>query len=132
MRIKEVMTRIDKPESIVSVDVNDKMNDALKKFRTSGKSRIVVEQNNIPIKILRLSDMVRFKPNIKINKIIQNLDSINRVSSDDDIQKVISAQDCQPITIVFDKTNNNPIGIITPSDIVRYVKEQKDTEKTYS
>lgn len=126
MKIKEIMTRIDKPENIISIDSNDKVGDALKKFQDSGKSRLIVQQDNVPYKILRMTDVVKNKANVRIEEIIKTLDPINRVSVDDDIQKVISAQDCQPVTIVFD-TMNKPVGIITPSDILRYVKETKAT-----
>ncbi|WP_428324671.1 CBS domain-containing protein [Nitrosopumilus sp.] len=122
------MTRIEKPENIISVDVNDKMETAINKFKTSGKSRIIVSQNKDPIRILRVSDIVKFKPNVKIAKIVENLDSINRASPDDNIQKLIAAQDCQPVTVVFDKTNNNPVGIVTPSDVTRFVDERKQEE----
>lgn len=129
IKIKDVMTSIDNPESIISVDVNDKIDTALKKFLVSGKNRIIVKQNKIPIKILRPSDVVSAKPTIKIMKILDHLDPINSASPDDDIQKVISMQDHQPVTIVFDKTSN-PIGIITPSDIIRHVKEVKQSEQS--
>ncbi len=128
MQIKDIMTRIEKPENIISVDVNDKMETAINKFKTSGKSRIIVSQNKDPIRILRVSDIVKFKPNVKIAKIVENLDSINRASPDDNIQKLIAAQDCQPVTVVFDKTNNNPVGIVTPSDVTRFVDERKQEE----
>jgi predicted transcriptional regulator len=59
---------------------------------------------------------------MKIKIIAPKLAPVNKVLTGDDIQKVISAQASQPITIVFN-TSQKPVGIITPSDVLRYVKK---------
>lgn len=121
MNVDDVMTPI-VTKSLMSVNEDDKVSDALKKFQQSGKSRLVVQRGNMPDKILRITDISKLKSNTQIKKIIQNLDPINKVVSGDDIQKVISAQVSQPVTIVFD-SSNKPIGIITPSDVLRCLKK---------
>lgn len=122
IKVEDVMTPI-VPKSLISVKEDDKVRDVLKKFAESGKTRLIVQRGDMPDKILRITDITKVKPNMTIKKIIPNLESVNRVVIGDDIQKLISAKASQPVTIVFD-TSNKPTGIITPSDVLRYLKSQ--------
>lgn len=124
IKVRDIMNRINKPDDIISVDISDTIKTAAEKIITSGLHRIIVTQNMMPNKILRLSDIHLDRLNEPIEHIFNQLDPVNKVSIDDDIEKISSAQDSQPVSIVYDKSE--PVGIITPNDVIRYVKKHED------
>ena len=122
IKVGDIMKQINTPDEIISVDINDNIKQAVEKIIQKEVHRIIVKRNNNPEKILRVTDIDVKHLNEPIKQIFDKLDRVNIISIDDDIEKIISTQDSQPVSIVYDKLK--PVGIITPSDISRYIKKQ--------
>jgi len=122
IKAKDIMNEIKSPDDIISVNIDDDVKTAVQKIVQNKIHRIVVKRNNIPEKILRITDIDPKHINIQIRQIFNQLDNVNIVSLDDDVEKVVSS-DTNPVSIVYNKSS--PVGIITPSDISKYLNKQQ-------
>lgn len=107
---------------LVSINADEKVSDAWKKFKKqSDISRLIVMENDNPIKILSMSDIGNVSQDKPIKEIFQKLDLVNIVHKGDNLEKTFSGNSSRPITIVQNDTDET-VGIITPSEITRFAK----------
>jgi predicted transcriptional regulator len=111
--------------SLISIEKNTTVEEAIKLLKDSGKATIFVKEDpsvKEPQKILTLSDVIGKNKRAKIDSFINSLEGVNSVDEDDDINPVLNKLASHPITLVKNK-KQEPVGVISSTDIERYLDQ---------
>jgi len=121
-KVSDFMTSID-PNKPITIKPNETIEKAWKDIRSSGESSLIVLNNNDePKKLLRIADISGLNRSEPITTILADLPDINTASADDDMDRVADKLSDYPLTVVL--RNNNPVGILTPSNLVDFWKNR--------
>lgn len=114
--VKDVMT---KKEKVVSINVNDKPDDMLKKITKSKYTRFPIVKNDQIIGILNIKDIILNRDNnFNIYKYLRKVERIDSTMIIDDAFLLLNSN-YESIAII--QENNEYIGIVTIEDIIEHI-----------
>lgn len=132
INVDDVMTRLSE-SGLFKVTAKDTVSEAIKVMKYGKKHRLAVYDEGRPRKILNVFDLVDLigKEDDTIGAIFSSLPDIYFARTGDDFMDMINELDVsQTMTLVTDK-RGEIAGIITPTDIQRYVKRNRENETEY-
>lgn len=129
IKVDDVMTRLSE-SGLFKVTAKDTVSEALKVMKYGKKHRLAVYDEGRPRKILNVFDLGG-NGDDTIGAIFSGLPDIYFARTGDDFMDMINELDVsQTMTLVTDK-RGEIAGIITPTDIQRYVKRNRENETEY-
>lgn len=127
MLIKDIMTK-----NVVTIDINNTVLDACKKYREFKVGCLVVTDNNIIVGIITERDIIErtIIPNknpaaTKIGEIMsQNIKTVHALSPVEKAAEIMKESNIKKLPVIL---NNEIVGIITVTDISRAISYFSDT-----
>jgi len=127
MIVKDVMT-----ENVVTIDINDTVSDACRKYRDFKVGCLVVMDKNIVVGIITERDIIErtIIPNknpttTKIGEIMtQNIKTVHSLSPIEKAAEIMKENNIKKLPVIL---NNEIVGIITVTDISRAISAFSDT-----
>lgn len=118
------------PQDLVKVTLDDTVDDARKLIENSGKKRIVVvDHNNQPSKMLKISDIAGHKQDQKISEISDNLEDVVIAAPDDKLDYIQIGLTEDRLAVVLDQ-NKKYMGVVTATDVARKWRQfRKELQK---
>jgi len=105
-------------KDIVSIKLNQTIDDCFKLMKARDKSKIVVmDSNNQAKNVVSLSDISGITDTSQKISSLNNLSSVEFVDYDQGLEEIRKKIEKNPLLVV--RKNNQPVGIITVSDLQR-------------